>query len=45
MPDKSIREMTKWERIHYSLAGKVFRITILVAIILGLAAFLGAGGM
>ena len=45
MPEKSIREMTKWERIHYSLAGKVFRITVLGAIILGLAAFLVGFGM
>ncbi len=40
MPEKSIREMNKLERQHYSLAARTFRATILGAIVLGAAALL-----
>ena len=44
MPDKSIREMSDFERLHYSLAARTFRSVILGAIILGLASlFIGLG--
>ncbi len=44
MPQKSIREMNKLERTHYSLASRTFRATIMGAIVLGLAALiLGLG--
>ena len=39
MPEKSIREMNKFERKHYSLEGKVFRTTVIGAAVLGLVAF------
>lgn len=38
MPQKSIREMSRLERQHYSLASRSFRATIMGAVILGLIA-------
>ena len=35
MPEKSIREMGAWELFHYSLKTKVFRATIMGAVIIG----------
>jgi len=40
MPVKSIREMNRLERTHYSLASRTFRATIMGAIVLGLAALI-----
>jgi sigma-B regulation protein RsbU (phosphoserine phosphatase) len=40
MPKKSIREMSKLERKHFSLETKTFRSTIMGAFILGLAALI-----
>lgn len=40
MPKKSIREMSKIEKQHYSLASKTFRSTIIGAIVLGVAALI-----
>ena len=40
MPEKSIREMNKLERQHYSLAARTFRATVMGAIVLGMAALL-----
>ena len=40
MPVKSIREMNKLERTHYSLASRTFRATVMGAIVLGLAALI-----
>ena len=36
MPKKSVRDMKGLELIHYSLAGKVFRATVLGGVIFGL---------
>ena len=36
MPEKSIREMGSWELFHYSLQSKVFRATLMGALVLGL---------
>ena len=38
MPEKSVREMNRLERQHYSLAARTFRSTIIGAIILGFVA-------
>ena len=38
MPQKSVREMNRLERRHYSLASRSFRATIMGAIILGIVA-------
>ena len=38
MPEKSVREMNKIERQHYSLAARTFRSTIIGALILGFVA-------
>ena len=44
MPKKSIREMNRLERNHFSLESKTFRSTIMGAIVLGVAALiLGLG--
>lgn len=40
MPEKSIREMNKLERRHYSLEARTFRATIIAAIVFGLVAFI-----
>ena len=40
MPKKSIREMSKTEKQHYSLASKTFRSTIIGAIVLGFVALI-----
>ncbi|MBQ1502231.1 MAG: PP2C family protein-serine/threonine phosphatase [Firmicutes bacterium] len=40
MPDKSVREMSKLERLHYSLPSRVFHTTILGSLILSLVALL-----
>ncbi len=37
MPEKSIREMSEFEKRHYSLSSKVFRATLMGSIIPGLA--------
>ena len=39
MPEKSIREMNRFERQHYSLAARVFHSTVISSILLGLVAF------
>ena len=36
MPEKSVREMSKWELKHYSLNAKVFHATIIGCLVLGL---------
>ena len=38
MPEKSVREMGGWELFHYSLKTKVFRATLMGALVLGLVA-------
>ncbi len=44
MPEKSIREMSEWERRHYSLAAHIFHSTVRCCIILGLiATIIGLG--
>ncbi len=40
MAEKSVREMNELERRHYSLQGRVFRMTVLGSSILGIVAFL-----
>ena len=40
MPKKTVREMNRMERQHYSLGSKTFRSTIMGATILGLAALI-----
>ncbi len=40
MPEKSVREMNKLERLHYSLASRTFRATLIGSIILGLLALI-----
>lgn len=40
MPEKSIREMNKLQRRHYSLAARTFRAAIAGAVILGVVALL-----
>ena len=40
MPKKTVREMSKLERKHYSLESKTFRSTIIGAIVLGFAALI-----
>ena len=40
MPEKSVREMNKYERLHYSLASRTFHTTIRGAIILGLVSLI-----
>ena len=45
MPDKSIREMSLWERRHHSLAARTFHALFLMAVILSLAAILIGVGM
>ena len=40
MPEKSVRELNKWERLHYSLAARMFHSIIRVSIIFGLASLL-----
>ena len=36
MPEKSIREMGAWELFHYSLKTRVFRATLMGALLLGI---------
>ena len=45
MPEKSIREMNRYERLHYSLASRTFRATLTGAILLGLAALIVGLGL
>ena len=45
MPEKSVREMGRFERKHYSLEGRTFRAVIICAAILGLVAFLVGQGL
>jgi len=45
MPEKSIREMNKYERMHYSLASRTFHATLMGSIILGLAALIVGLGL
>ena len=40
MPEKSVREMSKLQRKHYSLAARTFHSTLLSCVILGLVALL-----
>ena len=40
MPSKSVREMSRRERRHYSLSARTFRSLILVSLIISLAAIL-----
>ena len=40
MPEKSIRQMSKQERRHYSLETRTFRATIMGAIIMGMVALI-----
>ena len=44
MPEKSVREMNLLQRRHYSLSTRVFRVSLLSSVILGLTALIiGAG--
>ena len=44
MPEKSVREMTRKEKIHYSLEAKTFRTSLMGSVILGfLALLIGLG--
>ena len=45
MPDKSVREMSLWERRRHSLAARTFHAVVAMAVILGLAAVLIGVGM
>ena len=45
MPEKSVRDMNKWERLHYSLAARTFHAVIQMAIVLGAAALLVGLGL
>ncbi|MBQ7170800.1 MAG: SpoIIE family protein phosphatase [Clostridia bacterium] len=45
MPEKSIRDMNRLERQHYSLAARTFRATVMGAILLGLAALVFGLGL
>ena len=45
MPDKSVREMSLWERRRHSLAARTFYAVVAMAVILGLAAVLIGVGM
>ena len=38
MPSKSVREMTAWERRHYSIAARTFHAVLIMSLILGTAA-------
>lgn len=38
MPSKSVREMTAWERRHYSIAARTFHSVLIMSLILGTAA-------
>ena len=38
MPSKSVREMSKLEKAHYSLAAKMFHAILAMALIIGAAA-------
>ena len=40
MPEKSVREMNALERLHYSLAARVFRATLIGSVLLGVVALL-----
>ncbi len=40
MPEKSVREMSRIEKQHYSLEGRTFRAVIISSIILGSVALL-----
>ncbi|MBR3165879.1 MAG: hypothetical protein IKF16_06890 [Lachnospiraceae bacterium] len=40
MPEKSVREMSELERMHYSLAARTFHATVMGAAVLGMVAFL-----
>ena len=40
MPEKNVREMSKFERLHYSLASRSFRMTLAGSIVLGVVALL-----
>ncbi len=45
MPKKSVREMSKFERMHYSLAARTFHATVMVAIVLALVLFVIGQGL
>ena len=45
MPDKSVRDMNKFEKLHYSLASRTFHAALRAAIILGLVALLVGLGL
>lgn len=45
MPEKSIREMNKYEKLHYSLKSRTFRSIISLSIILGLVALIVGIGL
>ncbi|MBQ9511168.1 MAG: SpoIIE family protein phosphatase [Clostridia bacterium] len=45
MPEKSVREMNKYERLHYSLASRTFHAVLIGAIILGLVSLLVGLGL
>ena len=40
MPKKSVREMTKLERVRHSLSNRVFRVVLLGSVLLGLICLL-----
>ena len=40
MPKKTVREMNRWEKLHYSLNARVFHATVMGAAVLGLVALL-----
>ena len=45
MPEKSVREMSKWERRRYSLAARTFHAVTAMAIVLSVVAILISGWM
>lgn len=45
MPEKTVREMKAGERLHYSLAGKIFRATAAGCILLGLVLLIVGMGL
>ena len=45
MPEKSIREMNKYERMHYSLAARTFHAVVIGAVIIGLVTLLVGLGL
>ena len=45
MPEKSVREMSKLERKHYSLEARMFHASVMICVVLGIAALLVGLGL